>query len=401
MSVHRRRAAFSLLGIFLTLLALLSQHNLARNHGSAELHNGQASTDGLPAAPPKRSLWTSLGPLQTSQSMSIGGTHSDRQKQETDYTRTLVIPRMKDDDISWIAEELPDLNTSVYVANDPLSPLHSPKNKGHEVMVYLTYIIDHYGELPDVVMFMHAHRWTHHNNDLLGSDAVQMIRRLSNVHVSLQGYVNMRCRWAPGCPVWLHPDSAGENLAKQEEAVLSEAWNELFPQHPLPTTLSQPCCAQFALSQQRILSIPLSQFTFFRDWISRTPLSDYISGRIWEYSWQYIFTNQSVSCPAEHLCYCGAFGVCFGGAVEFGYYEEMRSMKLDYEAQIEGFQRQGGLTNVAGQRSSNTDLSRQELDTQSYLQAQIKALDKEMAARKKEAIERGNDPRKRAVECGS
>ena len=269
-------------------------------------------------------------------------------------------------------------------------------------MVYLTYIIDHYDVLPDVIVFMHAHRWTHHNNELLGYDAPQMIRRLSSAHVTRQGYVNMRCHWSPGCPEWLHPGGREEVLGKQEEAVLVESWAELFPSDPLPKTLAQPCCAQFALSRQRIHSIPLRRFTFFRDWILRTPLSDYISGRIWEYSWQYLFTSQGVYCPAEHLCYCDAFGVCFGGAVEFSNYKDMQGNKLEYEAQINKM-RQQTLLLQADQNWKSTNASKIppiETDKYSHLLRQVDALDKELASRRKKAIERGNDPRKRAEECG-
>lgn len=318
------------------------------------------------------------------------------------YTRVLVIPRMKDDDTSWIAEELPDTNVAIYVANDPMVPLHPPKNKGHEVMIYFTYIIDHYDRLPDVVIFMHAHRFTHHNNELLGYDAPQMIRRLRDDHVIREGYVNLRCNWSPGCPEWLHPDSTEEFLGKQEEAVLSESWSELFPLDPLPKSLAQACCAQFALSKERIHSIPLRSFIFYRDWILRTPLSDYISGRIWEYSWQFLFTSKSVSCPAEHICYCDGFGVCFGGEAKYKEFEDLQRTKQDYETEMNGLQRQlstardadgVGRVNMSNAEAPVAGLS-------SHLNDQIKALDKELSVRMQDAIERGNDPRKRAEECG-
>lgn len=74
------------------------------------------------------------------------------------YTSTLVIARTKEEDMSWLQKEIPDQSTAIYVVDDPSAPLHPPKNKGHEVMVYLTYIIDHYDELADVTMFMHAHQ---------------------------------------------------------------------------------------------------------------------------------------------------------------------------------------------------------------------------------------------------
>ena len=302
------------------------------------------------------------------------------------YSRILVVPRLQADDVSWIPDELSDTDLTVYTVNDPLAALHPPKNKGHEVMIYLSYIIEHYDALPDVIIFMHAHRWTHHNNALLGYDAAEMIRRLQSDYVIREGYVNMRCSWSPGCPEWLHSDSPQESLEKQEEVVLFKSWSELFPSNPIPNALGQACCAQFALSRERVLSIPLSRFIFYRDWIARTPLSDYISGRIWEYSWQFLFTGRSVYCPAEHICNCGGFGLCFGGASKFQEFEELRQKKRHCEMEIDRLKSQ------PSQRSNSSTLR------YAYLNTQISDLGQEMASRKYNALERGLDPRNRAKE---
>ncbi len=304
------------------------------------------------------------------------------------YSRVMVIPRLKSDNISWVLDELPDINTAVYIANDPLAALHPPKNKGHEVMIYLSYIINHYNTLPDIIVFMHAHRWTHHNNALLAYDAAEMVRRLNSDYITREGYVNMRCNWSPGCPEWLHSGNARESLEKQEEFLLSRSWSELFPSDPLPAALGQACCAQFALSKERILSIPLSRFIFYRDWITRTPLSDYISGRIWEYSWQFLFTGQSIYCPAEHICYCGAFGLCFGGASEFGEFEELRRRKKNFELERnELSDRRAGRSNTSAARHA-------------YVNNRIASLEREMAWRKQYALEQGLNAENRAKELG-
>jgi hypothetical protein len=105
-----------------------------------------------------------------------------------EYSRTLVIGKLSDEDISWIARELPGLNTSIYHVDAPPSELQIPKNKGHDAMVYLTYIIDHYNELADTTIFIHPHQTTWHNNDLLDSDAAKTIQHLSDAHVARVGY---------------------------------------------------------------------------------------------------------------------------------------------------------------------------------------------------------------------
>lgn len=305
------------------------------------------------------------------------------------YSRVIVIPRLRTDNVSWILDGLPSTDTVIYIANDPLATLHPPKNKGHEVMIYLSYIIDHYDTLPDIIVFMHAHRWTHHNNALLAYDAAEMVRRLNSDYVTREGYVNMRCHWSPGCPEWLHSADPRESLEKQEEIVLSKSWNELFPSEPLPVALGQACCAQFALSKERVLSVPLGRFIFYRDWITRTPLSDYVSGRIWEYSWQFLFTGQSIYCPAEHVCYCGGFGLCFGGASEFREFEELRQKKGHFEVERDA---------LAGQRDQRSNASALRY---AYLKDQIANSERDIALRKQKARERGLDPRNRAEECGA
>ncbi|KAJ9618516.1 hypothetical protein H2203_009113 [Taxawa tesnikishii (nom. ined.)] len=222
------------------------------------------------------------------------------------------------------------------------------ENKGHEVMVYLTYIIDHYPNLADISIFMHAHRFAWHNNELQNNDAAWMLLDLDPSHVVRRGYFNLRCAWDPGCPDWLHPldpavpDTVSGSrtsemgrvaLDKAEEPLMAAAFKELFPLDPVPKILSQPCCGQFALSRERIQAIPLARYVYFRDWLLRTELSDYLSGRVWEYLWHYLFTGRTVDCPSMRGCYCSGYGICFGGEMEFeGWFEKRwRVREREYE----------------------------------------------------------------------
>lgn len=310
---------------------------------------------------------------------------------------------MMEEDVEWLSVELPDVPTAIYVADDPKAPLHPPKNKGHEVMIYLTYIIDHYHELPDVSIFIHSHRWSWHNDDLLGNDAVQMIQRLSSERVTRQGYMNMRCHWDPGCPDWMHPGALEENLYKQEETVLAKSWSELFPLDSIPPVLAQPCCAQFALSKARILAIPLARFTFYRDWLLRTPLSDYISGRVWEYIWQFVFTGENVFCPAQHACYCDGFGVCFGGETEYNDWFEARFKKRELEEELAEWEKKAKALEDAkaeGRLEEAAQMEAPEPGREVFLRGQIETYNNELDARKEIALDRGNNPRNRAEESG-
>ncbi|MCJ1316524.1 hypothetical protein MMC15_001845 [Xylographa vitiligo] len=318
------------------------------------------------------------------------------------YTRVLVVPHTSKDSVTWMDDRLLGVSGALYVVDDPTAPLHPPRNKGHEVMVYLTYIIDHYESLPDILIFMHAHRQAWHNSDLLGFDAVEMIRRLNSKRVIRHGYMNLRCAWDPGCPEWLHPHETGDLLTKQEQGLLAESWSELFPLDPLPAVLGQACCAQFAVSRETVLSIPHQRFVFYRDWLLRTPLTDYFSGRIWEFIWQYVFTGSPTYCPAEHACYCDGFGVCFGGKIQYGEFLALRQSKNNYTKELETLRKQEQSALEAGEGAGTNGtvaLGPSTVAEQAVLKGRIEMLERELSHRTLDALARGTDLRNREAEA--
>lgn len=320
----------------------------------------------------------------------------------SNYSKILVIAKTKKEDADWIAEELPDWDTAIYVADDPKAPFHPPKNKGHEVMVYLTYLIDLYEELPDIVAFMHFHRKAWHN-DLFDGDAAETLRRLSLDRVTREGYMNTRCAQGPGCPDWMHPGAFVEDNAKQEEVMLARAWGELFPDEQVPSVLSQPCCAQFAVSRDRIRAVPRSRFIFYRDWLLRTDLSDYIAGRVWEYLWQYVFTGEPVVCPEESVCLCDGYGLCFGGHNELEAFRDLQSIRDDLRAQCDeyAFLSEGLELASANEHVDETmDMQFPPLGEKATLQKLVAEKEKEVSDALEAATERGKNPKNRAAEAG-
>ena len=304
-------------------------------------------------------------------------------------SRILVMGKLKDDDISWINQELPNLDTAIYIVDDDSGPLRIPQNKGHEAMVYLTYIIDHYDDLPDTNLFFHPHKITWHNNILLNLDTAFTIERLSDARVAREGYFNARCHHDPGCPDWLHldrPEAEWDLIKKTEERFFTrDLWQELHPGAPFPVSISQPCCAQFAVSKDRIQAKPQAEYIRYREWLLNTELPDEISGRIMEYTWQYIFAGFAEFCPAMHACYCDGYGICFGGAQQL----------------------QGWLDILKNREMCNTEASelveaghQPESEAVKSLKQQIRELDEDLSARKEEAFQRGDDPKNRAIEVG-
>lgn len=88
-------------------------------------------------------------------------------------------------------------------------------------MAYLTYIIDHYHKLPSTIVFLHAHRsgflmaW-HVDTPL--HDNVEALRSLRLDFVQLNGYVNLRCNWNPGCM----------EAHRENRHVTEEVWRDVF-----------------------------------------------------------------------------------------------------------------------------------------------------------------------------
>ncbi|KAJ5566207.1 hypothetical protein N7535_007845 [Penicillium sp. DV-2018c] len=319
------------------------------------------------------------------------------------YSKVVVVTRTKEENTDWIARELHDWDRAIYVADDPNAPLHPPKNKGHEVMIYLTYIIDHYDKLPDVAVFMHSHQFAWHNDVLFGGDAAQLLRSLNLNRVIREGYMNTRCGFGPGCPAWIHPGAVEGDESKQEEVMLARAWGELFPDQQIPSVLSQPCCAQFALSRERIRSIPRARFVYYRDWLLSTELSDYITGRIWEYLWQYIFTGQAVLCPDEHVCLCDGYGFCFDGADGWQAYREAESQKDELQRELDNWLWMSDEMVLADLEDESNETGKPALSEEEKTDDIINRLqekEREVFSRLSGALERGQNPQYRALEAG-
>lgn len=165
------------------------------------------------------------------------------------------------------------------------------------------YIIDNYDKLPSLMIFQHANRYQWHNDDPL-YDGERMLSRLQMPFVEAQGYVNLRCVWTLGCPDEIRPlkefvdMSSGDGESSSElraGAYFKPAFEELFPGVSVPEIVGASCCAQFAVTADKIRERPLSDYENYRRWLLETPLSDHVSGRLMEYLWHSKYFSLSVS----------------------------------------------------------------------------------------------------------
>ncbi|KAL7276330.1 hypothetical protein RUND412_000668 [Rhizina undulata] len=223
----------------------------------------------------------------------------------------IVLTATKKDDLSWVRENLGDWEPVMYRVDDKNAEYTVPINKGRESMVYLTYIIDNYDNLPDVTIFSYSDRYQWHNDDPI-YDQVPIIRNLGLENILLKGYVNLRCTWIIGCPDEIKPLAAmaNESDRKPLESKFGVAFTQLFPNVTVPDTVAVSWCAQFAVTREKIRERSRSDYIRYREWLIFTPLDDDDSGRIMEYSWHMIFGMPAVHCPNVQTCYCETFGLC-------------------------------------------------------------------------------------------
>lgn len=227
----------------------------------------------------------------------------------------VVMAKLQKENTEWV-HELEDWESVIYKVDDPTAKLQPPKNKGNEAMVYLSYIIDFYDNLPPVSAFIHSHKdgypkaW---HTDAEGYSNVVSLKKLRLDTVLQRGYVNLRCNWIPGCPDEIQPfrTTDADRTAEHDYSI---AWKAMFGNSstspPVPETVGAACCAQFAVSRDRILARTKAEYEQYRNWILTTPLDNATSGRIMEYMWHIIFGESNVFCPEYNKCFCDVYGRC-------------------------------------------------------------------------------------------
>lgn len=227
--------------------------------------------------------------------------------------KAFVVASQKKDDVDWLYDHFSDWTKYQYIVDDPKAELTVPSNKGRESMVYLTFIIDHYDDLPDYMLFLHPTRYQWHNDDP-DYDGLMVLRNFQVPYLEKEGYVNLRCAWQLGCPNEIKPyDNDPREKQQQGHAGNSyfHAFKEIFgDDREVPEEVGVSCCAQFALTRDKVHEIPKEEYMRLRNWLAKTPLTDAISGRVMEYSWHILFGKPPIHCPSAAECYCNVFGLC-------------------------------------------------------------------------------------------
>ncbi|KAK5723542.1 hypothetical protein LTR15_005240 [Elasticomyces elasticus] len=267
---------------------------------------------------------TTLGVASNGKSVS-----SDLQVQgsfaTTPAKRKAIITSVQRDDettADWLVETLPEWDAKVYVtdrrsdeeatsSSSLIKPHSLPVNRGREASVYLTYIIHHYYDLPEYMVFIHGKRYQIHNDDPM-LDTFPAIDRLNLDYVSEQGYTALRCNWMQCPKSQVEPELGFEDGFWDINGLYAAAWELFFPNETIPSAVSGPCCAQFAVTKEVVQRWPIDKYEQIRQWMWNQDghEASMKSGLVLEYMWHILFGKPAYFCPDAKECYCKKWGLC-------------------------------------------------------------------------------------------
>ena len=198
------------------------------------------------------------------------------------YSKIIVISRWRED-ISWIDLYVGDIDHVVYNKEDMLASHNVPNNKAQEATCYLRYIIDYWGKFPEIVVFLHAHRFAWHQQ---GPD--DMVSGLKSLQWGKYDYMPLQTSMLTHS--WFRERDNNLQYAFNHflwEQVLSELG-------PPPEIIVCPCCAAFAIKREAILRRSKSFYENIYNFLQATNITNFISSRTMEYTWHIIFGQPHV-----------------------------------------------------------------------------------------------------------
>lgn len=153
-------------------------------------------------------------------------------------------------------------------------------NKVQEVPAYLKYIVENYNNLPEYNIFVHGHLISEHQDD-------NIVNIINNIEFNKE-IINLNRK------DWFQTISKGDEFQDRKFSWIEGNWKELIGDYlKLPNSLSFPSCAQFAIHKSCIKQHPIQFWQHLFDWCKNTNLENFVSSRIFEYIWYYIFSGKA------------------------------------------------------------------------------------------------------------
>jgi hypothetical protein len=206
---------------------------------------------------------------------------------------THVVVTRFNEDVDWVQK-----------INHPVTIYDKQKcriNVGSEAWSDLSFIVDNYHDLPDRILCLHGNEKSYHQ-DYEGWYIA------NNLNWNLD-YVNVNTR-RHGEQYFsrIHDFEDNERFYRKSFALwMVSSWHDMFGDDlVMPDTLTFIGYSQFLVSKKLILRHPVNFYRRLLNWLETTNIdremyvgnprlfnraASYVSGRILEYTWHYIFTG--------------------------------------------------------------------------------------------------------------
>lgn len=194
-----------------------------------------------------------------------------------------IIAASKHENVQWLHDMMKILpneyNLKIYRPNEIGYQYTTNYEKGFEACMYLRYIIDNYNELPDYIIFIHAHKSSWHIKDM--SKIIPRIN-YNNLTYKNLNYDNFE-------KVYLQKNYI-DNIYLQ---LLKKKFEYI----------DTYCCGQFIVNRDIVLRNDINTYKYFNTWLENTNYENFYTGRAFEYIWFYIFHGYENDTPYSHgLC---------------------------------------------------------------------------------------------------
>lgn len=245
------------------------------------------------------------------------------------------------EDLDWVNYLDSSYDYVIYSRNLPNSDkvVNIKHDKGVESCAYLQFIIDNYDDLPENMVFVHAHRHSWHQDDYVDV----LIKKLDWT----KSYYNINNNYIT--PLikndqeiierhFYHRTWSQCEYRKSYKLWVEDVWSDLFAgQIEMPERIEGKCGAQFLVKKEIVKKYSKEFYQRLLSWLLTTDiderlkitksaqnLSSQVSGRILEYVWNILFdkkttlinfVSDALGDNIAHSAYADLYQQKFGGDV--------------------------------------------------------------------------------------
>lgn len=167
---------------------------------------------------------------------------------------------------------------------------HLAPNIANEATSYLSYIIKHYDDLPENMIFIHDENKSWHHDGLITDNINKWIEEYekTNGYYEFNNSCTDKCGWC------------------YKNKTFNQLWNQLFKNYKLENHIFDgTCCAQFIISKERIQKNSKEFYIKYYNWIvnnttgegngdEKDPYSGFNTSRYAEWLWKAIFHKEEL-----------------------------------------------------------------------------------------------------------